>query len=98
MMDSKVELYIKRSKIELETAEILRKISQEKLMKQNFNVSEDSTYYSGVISHSYYSIFYSAKSMLLSKGIDTKAPEVHKKTLEAFEENLLEVFCKINEA
>jgi hypothetical protein len=31
---------------------------------ENFEISEDETFYSGVISYCYYSIFYSAKAML----------------------------------
>ncbi|MBI3035385.1 hypothetical protein HYY71_03610 [Candidatus Woesearchaeota archaeon] len=38
-----------------------------------------------MISHSYYSIFYSAKAILLTKGVKTSAPDVHKKTYEEFE-------------
>ena len=89
-MDSKAEMYFKRAESELETAEILRKISAEKDAKQDFNIPQDATYYSGVISHSYYAIFYSAKAMLLTKRVETKAPEVHKKTLESFKENFID--------
>jgi len=87
-MDSKAEMYIKRAKTELETAEILYTVSKEK--PQNFNISSESTYYSGTISHSYYAIFYSAKAMLLTKNIETKAPEIHKKTLDAFEKEFIQ--------
>ncbi|MCX6709290.1 MAG: HEPN domain-containing protein [Candidatus Woesearchaeota archaeon] len=87
-MDSKAEMYIKRAKTELETAEILYTVSKEK--PQNFNISPESTYYSGTISHSYYAIFYSAKAMLLTKNIETKAPEIHKKTLDEFEKEFIQ--------
>ncbi len=83
-MDSKVEMYLNRAKTELETAEILEKVSKDKNTKDEFDISPESTYYSGVISHAYYAIFYSAKAMLLSKRIETEAPEVHKKTLNLF--------------
>ena len=56
------------------------------MLKCNFKVNEDSTFYSGTISHSYYSIFYCVKAMLLTKNIETDAPEIHKKTLEKFKE------------
>ncbi|HLD19107.1 MAG TPA: hypothetical protein VJB90_03795 [Candidatus Nanoarchaeia archaeon] len=85
-MDSKADMYLKRAKTELETAEILEKISENKDTKRSFDIAPDSTYYSGVISHAYYAIFYSAKAMLLTKKIETKAPEVHKKTLDTFGE------------
>ena len=83
-MDSKAEMYFKRAKTELDTAEILDKVSNSKEVKLKFDLLPDSTYYSGVISHAYYAIFYSAKAMLLTNKIETEAPEVHKKTLEAF--------------
>lgn len=83
-MDSKAEMYLNRAKTELETAQILEKISKNKNAKDNFDISSDATYYSGVISHAYYAIFYSAKAMLLSRRIETEAPEVHKKTLDSF--------------
>ncbi|MEM3127286.1 MAG: hypothetical protein QW331_04445 [Candidatus Woesearchaeota archaeon] len=35
-------------------------------------------------SHSYYSIFYVAKALLLTEGVKTEVPEEHKKTYEAF--------------
>lgn len=42
------------------------------------------TYYSSVIAHCYYSIFYLAKAYLTKKGIKVTAPEEHKKTFEEF--------------
>ena len=40
------------------------------------------TYYSAVIAHSYYSIFYGAKAYLAKKGVEVSAPEEHKKHLQ----------------
>jgi len=64
------------------------------LSVSTFGIKED-TYYSAVISHSYYSIFYAAKAYLLLKGVKTKAPEEHKKTFEVFsklvEEGIIDV-------
>ena len=85
-MDSKVEMFVKRARTEIDSAEILFQASENKMLKSNFKVNEDSTFYSGVISHSYYSIFYCAKAMLLTKKIETDAPEIHKKTFEKFKE------------
>ncbi len=85
-MDSKVEMYVKRARTEIDSAEILFQASENKKFRADLNVHEDSTFYSGVISHSYYSIFYCAKAMLLTKKIETEAPEVHKKTLDKFKE------------
>ena len=53
-------------------------------------IQKDMTFYSAVISHSYYSIFYCAKAMLLAKGITTFSPDLHKKTLDAFKEHLVD--------
>jgi len=43
-MDSKADMYIKRAKTELETTEILEKLSKNKDVKQDFDISPDSTY------------------------------------------------------
>jgi uncharacterized protein (UPF0332 family) len=88
-MDSKVELYLKRARTEMNMGVLLLKSSGTKLLN-DFDIPEDETFYSGVISHCYYSIFYSAKAMLLTKGIDTKAPEAHRKTLDAFKKEFID--------
>ncbi len=87
-MDSKVKLYLKRARTEL-IGVLLLNTSNNELLSQ-FGIPQDETFYSGVISHCYYSIFYSAKAMLLSKGIETEAPEIHKKTLDAFKEQFID--------
>jgi len=80
------ELYLQRAENELVAAELLYDISSNPvLQKEQFKLEKDFTFYSAVISHAYYSIFYSAKAILLQEGIKTDAPEVHKKTIEAFE-------------
>lgn len=60
------------------------KISDDKEMQISLFKTEGDTYYSAVISHAYYSIFYAAKAYLLTKGVKTEAPEEHKKTFEEF--------------
>jgi len=80
------ELYLQRAENELVAAELLYDISSNPvLQKEQFKLEKDFTFYSAVISHAYYSIFYSAKAILMQEGIKTDAPEVHKKTIEAFE-------------
>lgn len=80
------ELYLQRAENELVAAELLYAISSNPvLQKEQFKLEKDFTFYSAVISHSYYCIFYSAKAILMQEGIKTDAPEVHKKTIEAFE-------------
>ena len=79
-------LYLQRAENELVAAQMLFAISSDpKLQKEQFKLEKEFTFYSSVISHSYYCIFYSAKAILIDMGIKTEAPEVHKKTLEAFE-------------
>lgn len=63
---------------------MVMKISDDKNLQTSFFKMEEDTYYSAVISHSYYCIFYAAKAYLLTRGIKTEAPEEHKKTYDAF--------------
>ncbi|MBU2637776.1 MAG: HEPN domain-containing protein [Nanoarchaeota archaeon] len=89
-MDSMDEIYIERANNELLAAYSLKKLSEEPDAKKIFNIPLDTTFFSSVISHSYYAIFYAAKSILLTKGIKTVSPEIHRKTLEAFKKYLVE--------
>lgn len=83
---SLVRLYMERADNELVLSEVLFKISSDSLLQQEkLKIERTTTFYSAVISHAYYCIFYCAKALLLLKGIKTKPPEEHKKTLEAFE-------------
>ncbi len=82
-MDSK--LYIHRAENEIKLAGIIFTISEEpSIQKETFEVNEPETYYSAVIAHSYYSIFYGAKAYLAKKGIEVSAPEEHKKAFAEF--------------
>lgn len=78
-------LFLQRSKSELDLAKAIFAISNRAKLKLELELKEDETFYSNVISVSYYSIFYSAKAYLLRNGIKTKTPEEHKKTYEEFE-------------
>ena len=84
-MDSLVEIYLERASNEILAAESLKKLSEEIKAKTEFQIPSSTTFYSSVISHSYYAIFYSAKAILLTKGIKTFSPDIHKKTYEMFE-------------
>ncbi len=89
-MSDEAELYLQRAENELVAAQMLFKVSNNQaLQKEQFKLEKEFTFYSAVIGHSYYSIFYSAKAILIKNGIKTEAPEVHKKTLEAFEKYLV---------
>ncbi len=79
------KIYIERAKNELDLAKAVFKLSTNEKIKLEFELKEDSTFFSNVISTSYFCIFYSAKALLESKGIITKVPEEHRKTLEEFE-------------
>ena len=90
-MSDETELYLQRAENERVAAQILFDISSnETLQKEQFKLEKNFTFYSTVISHSYYSIFYSAKAILIKEGVKTEAPEVHKKTILAFEKYLVE--------
>jgi len=90
-MNDEADLYLQRAENELVAAEMLFNISSNSMLqKEQFKLEKDFTFYSAVISHSYYCIFYSAKSILVKQGVKTDAPEVHKKTLEAFEYYLVQ--------
>jgi len=84
-MDSDAKLYLQRAQNELKLAEIVMQISINKDIQTKIpEIDKPDTYFSSVITHAYYSIFYTAKAYLIMKGIITKAPEEHKKTYEEF--------------
>lgn len=81
-MDSKVKLYIERGENEIDLANVIFKVTEDKqLQKESFNLSKTQTFYSAVISHCYYSIFYLAKAYLLNKGVDIKLQKNIKRLL-----------------
>ncbi len=94
-MDSEIKMHMERAENELVLAQITMKISDRfrelKELREGieYKLKEEMTFYSAVISHAYYCIFYSAKAILLSRGIKIEAPEEHKKALEAFESELV---------
>lgn len=83
-MGSTVDIYLQRADNEILAAQSLKRLSEHPEDKTRFNLPAETTFYSGVISHAYYAIFYSAKALLLTKNIKTSAPEVHRKTFEQF--------------
>lgn len=87
-MDSRVKLFLERAENEITLAKAAFVISKGQA-KEILNIPEDMTFYSSVISHAYYCIFYTAKAILLSKDTETGPPEEHKKTLEEFEKRLV---------
>ena len=89
-MDLMIKNYLDRARNELLAAEILKKSSEERDTKEHLSIKETTTFYSPVISHSYYAIFYSAKALLLTKKIKTSSPDVHKKTFDMFKKNFVD--------
>ena len=85
-MDSKVKIYLKRSENEFQLGRALIMLSTKESFKLELEINKEETFYSSAISHAYYSIFYAAKALLLTKGIETKSPEIHKKTFNKFKE------------
>lgn len=89
-MERLSEIYLSRAESEIVAARILLEISdKEKMQREEFSLDKRFTFYSNVISNSYYAIFYAAKAILHEGGITTDAPNVHIKTLEAFENSLV---------
>ncbi len=89
-MEILTEIYLSRAESEIVAARILLEISdKEELQKEEFSLEKRFTFYSNVISSSYYAIFYSAKAILNEEGVKTDSPNVHIKTLEAFESRLV---------
>jgi len=74
-MDPIVKLYFERAENEIDLAESILTISDNNDMKKQFNIDASRTFYSGVITHSYYSMFYSVKAYLLSKNISIKSEQ-----------------------
>ena len=88
-MGSTAKIYLQRALNEISAAKLLFAVSNNSAKKQEFQIEEETTFYSSVISHSYYTIFYGAKAILFIKNIKTEMPDVHKKTYEAFDEHFV---------
>lgn len=68
-MDSNINICLERSDNELILARAIQNLSQDSgIKKDNFHIPEEMTFYSAVIAHAYYAIFYSSKAYCLSKG------------------------------
>lgn len=92
-MDSLVRIYMDRSENEFRLAKGLLLLSGKNgdaAIKKQLEFEKTDTFYSAVISHAYYAMFYAAKALLFTKGIDTKAPEIHKKTIDAFRKEFVD--------
>ena len=83
-MGSLIDVYLDRANNEIMAAVSLKRLSEQEKDRVSFDLPDDVSFYSSVISHSYYAIFYAAKAILLTKDVETKSPEVHKKTFDEF--------------
>ena len=84
-MDSDTKLYLERAENELRLAEMIMLLSVNLDIQAKIpDISKTDTYFSSVISHAYYSIFYTSKAYLTTKGIITKTPNEHKNTYNQF--------------
>lgn len=89
-MEDFVELCLARAENEAIAGQVLFEVSgNRELQKNAFGLEREFTFYSAVISHAYYCIFFSAKAILAIEGIKTESPYIHAKTLRAFEEKLV---------
>lgn len=68
-MDSMASILLNRSENEILAARLLGKLSDNEELAKNLELPKGTTFYSAVINHSYYAIFYCAKAYLLAKGI-----------------------------
>ncbi len=90
-MNNISKLYLSRAENELIAGKILNEVSlNPTIQKEQFKIETSFTFYSSVISHSYYCIFNTAKAILINEGIKTDMPNVHKKTLKAFKKFLVQ--------
>lgn len=89
-MDTEVKLLLDRADNELLAAKALKKVSENENLKNNLSIPTKTTFYSAVISHSYYAIFYSARAALLSVGIKISAPFIHNKAYDNFKKEFVD--------
>ncbi|MDI6737917.1 MAG: HEPN domain-containing protein [Nanoarchaeota archaeon] len=82
--ESEIILHFNRAENELKQAKILFEVSLREKLKLEIDILPDDTFYSGAIAHAYYAIFFATKALLLTNGIKTKSPNIHKATLDAF--------------
>ena len=80
-MGSLIDVYLDRANNEIMAAVSLKRLSEQEKDRVSFDLPDDVSFYSSVISHSYYAIFYAAKAILLTKDIETNLRKCIKKRL-----------------
>lgn len=90
-MDSEVKIMLDRADNEILAAKALKRLSEEQKVQQELNIPDKTTFYSSVISHSYYSIFYAARAYLLFKKIKLSSEQgIHQQVYFKFRNIILE--------
>ncbi len=89
-MDSRVSLLIERADTELVLAQKIKLLTEDMKLREELHIEPRKTFYSSVISHGYYAIFYAAKAVLLTKNVITSSPDIHKKTFDAFKREFVD--------
>lgn len=79
-----VNFYLNTAKKTLSTAEVLMQLSENKELKQKFNLLDDFETFLWVITTSYYSMFYAVNSLLAKNGIKVGEKIAHKVTSDVF--------------
>ncbi len=83
-MDSRVNLWLDRASNELFAAQTLHQVSQEGALKKELRLPAPTTFYSSVIGHAYYAIFYAARAALLLEKVEVRSPDIHNKVYNQF--------------
>jgi len=74
-MDSEASLFMDRAQNSIQASQALKKITEDESLKELLGFTKEVSFYSSVINHSYYAIFYAAKAYLLSKAIPLKSKQ-----------------------
>lgn len=85
-MDLMVRVYLERAENELSAAQLLQKVTENDEIKKYLDLERGVTFYSSVISHSYYGIFYGATAILLTY---QTIPQANKEPAEQSIQNAL---------
>ena len=86
-MATSAELCLERADNELALARAIYLLSDNpQLKKENFLLPEEITFYSAVITHAYYGMFYSAKAYLISKSVSLPEQGQHNAVYHKFKQ------------
>ena len=84
-MDSDINLSLERAQNEILLAQSVKLLTEDaKIKREVFKLDEKVTFYSAVIAHAYYAIFYAARAYVVSKGVNLPEQGVHSAVYSAF--------------